>query len=125
MPYDGADRVRGWTMWVDVGATHWVAPTDIMNAGREICGVLAFVSDNQNTVHMIRHDNPFIQLDIWKMNRNVQPAFFYDGANMFIFEKQRFLMGAYGHEIRAFLRIIVVLQAKGTALVLLRRVYQF
>ena len=37
LSYDGADRIGGWAMWSNVGATHWVAPTEIIIAGHAIC----------------------------------------------------------------------------------------
>src|SRR4030042_1319570 len=53
------------------------------------------------------------------MFRDFLPTSFRDGADSVVFKQQHFILRAYGHEICAFLRIIVILQTDGTALALL------
>ena len=64
---------------------------------------------------MVRHDNPFIQLDIREMAGDFQPALFCDSAYRLISEEKHLVVCADGDEIGACLRIVVVLQAEGAA----------
>ena len=77
---------------------------------------------------MVRHDDEFIQFDVGEMCGDVMPMFFRYEARIIqdhfpvrnIAEQARAIIEANGHEICAFSRVIVPLQAQRMAVMLIR-----
>ena len=49
--------------------------------------IVMLIGDHNNSMNVIRHHYPFIQLDDWKMLRNLKPTAFRNGTNGHIFEE--------------------------------------
>ena len=73
------------------------------------------IGDDEDSVHVVGHDDPYIQFDGGEMVRNGQPALLCDRAVGSIVEHRRAVVGANGHEVGALLRIVIASEADGTA----------
>ena len=75
--------------------------------------------DNQYAVNVVWHDDPLIQLNIWEMHRNLQPAIGgcvsggvrEHGSSGDCSEQVRAVVGADGDEVGTGLCVVVAAQA--------------
>jgi len=87
--------------------------------------------DDQYPMHMVRHDDEFIQRHLGKMHGDFPPASFDHAACVVPFhrvahdapEETRMALGAHRHEIRTGLIVIVPGQSDRPALVFIRIVW--
>jgi hypothetical protein len=70
-----------------------------------------------DSVQVVRHDNPLIQCDLGEMAGYCRPALFRYSADCHVREMQRAAVRANGYEVRSGLRVIVSRQTDRAAVV--------
>jgi hypothetical protein len=74
-------------------------------------GIIVSIGDHNDSMDVIRHDNPFIQRNEWEMIRDRKPTTLRNRTNDRVFEEKLPVVRANRDEVRASLSVVIAGQS--------------